>query len=671
MLGAGMLAVPASVASADETPAAQAVPYGDVQVTVPPDWRVVSFEETPHACLRLDKPALYLGHTGDQAECTASAVARDRGDTLHLEPADGAPERADIPTVTVQPGQRLPDGLPESPSGELRFVLEQQGLVATVGYGTSPDRVVEIVRGVLAQAEDGAGEWRTRRPTRPPAKEPVVPGAFKGRAFDACTAPSPSQMRAWRASSPYAGVGIYIGGPARACAQNALTPGWVSDQAAAGWHLMPIWVGPQPWTGNSNSLSTSLSGAATQGRTAAEGAVTAARALGLGEGTVLYNDLENYSDRARWDKPVLSYLDAWTRRVQEHGYRSGVYVAKSSGVQALSAQYTKGAYTMPDVLWTANWNGSADVGDSSMGLPAGRGQWPGSRRAHQYKGNVSESYGGVRISVDRNQLDVGDAADAPDPVFSVNTTNIMAAADFTGDGRADMAAVHRDGSLHAYHADQNGKLTYGGRLWPDRTWGAVRQLVGGDFTGSGAAQLAAVWGDGSLHRYEADEDGTLRHAGRMWQDTTWRSVRKLSVWKAADGGRDGLVAVWNDGSLRRYQARADGTLEAGSARIWKDKTWRSVRHLTSGRFTESGGTDLVAVWADGSLRRYPGDDAGTVGASRPMWRDRTWGTMRAVVAADFTGGGDTDLMGYWNSRRLHLYAGPGDGTLKPGVAAAR
>ena len=50
-------------------------------------------------------------------------------------------------------------------------------------------------------------------------------------------------MQAWGAS-PYRAVGIYFGGDNRACAQPNLTAGWVTEQRAAGWHLMPIYLGP-------------------------------------------------------------------------------------------------------------------------------------------------------------------------------------------------------------------------------------------------------------------------------------------------------------------------------------------------------------------------------------------------------------------------------------------
>ena len=71
------------------------------------------------------------------------------------------------------------------------------------------------------------------------------PGSFTGYAFDACTAPAQEIMDAWRLESPYAGIGIYLGGSNRLCDQPELDADWVSTQQRQGWHLLPLWVGPQ------------------------------------------------------------------------------------------------------------------------------------------------------------------------------------------------------------------------------------------------------------------------------------------------------------------------------------------------------------------------------------------------------------------------------------------
>ena len=52
-------------------------------------------------------------------------------------------------------------------------------------------------------------------------------------------------MNAWRTSSPYGAIGIYLGGANMGCSQPNLTPGWVSTQASAGWHFFLLYVGPQ------------------------------------------------------------------------------------------------------------------------------------------------------------------------------------------------------------------------------------------------------------------------------------------------------------------------------------------------------------------------------------------------------------------------------------------
>lgn len=338
LLGAALLLPVQPAGAGADDGRARAVDYRGLRVALPADWRVVDLDRNPDACLRLDLPTLYLGHAGTQAECTGRAVA-DRADTLHLEPLDGAPERADIPTVAVDSWNVLREVPPRSDSNELRYALRRSAVMATISYGATPD----AVRTVLAQARAVAPP-----PAPAPAPAPVpspAPGPrstqepFKGEGFDACTAPTQKAMDTWRADSPFGAIGVYIGGRARACAQPRLTARWVERQAVAGWHLMPIWVGPQPWHNAATGLSTDPSEANGQGREAAEGAAEAARSLGLAAGTVLYNDLENYTDRATWDAPVVAYLTAWTDRLHELGFRSAAYVSVSSGVKALSAHY--------------------------------------------------------------------------------------------------------------------------------------------------------------------------------------------------------------------------------------------------------------------------------------------------------------------------------------------
>jgi hypothetical protein len=237
----------------------------------------------------------------------------------------------------------------------------------------------------------------------------TTPGVtvFSGRAFDTCQAPDLATMRAWRAHSPYRGVGIYFGGRARACAsQTHLTPGWVAQTTAAGWSLLPIYVGSQaPCVTGSNKnpyrIDTSAPGA--QGTSEGKDAVRAARALGLGKGSPLYLDMESYTyTNTSCAAATLAYVRAWTRQVHAQGYLSGFYSSADSGVRHMESARRAGTRDLPDVIWYARWGVSPTLtGEPVLKATA----WTPHARIHQYTGSVTESHGGKRLTIDRDLVD--------------------------------------------------------------------------------------------------------------------------------------------------------------------------------------------------------------------------------------------------------------------------
>jgi uncharacterized protein YraI len=226
---------------------------------------------------------------------------------------------------------------------------------------------------------------------------------FAGSAFDTCTAPALPAIKAWKAS-PYRGVGVYISGVNRTCAQPELTAGWVSGAAALGWRLIPIHKGLQPPCGGKPAdQKISTSGAAVEGTAAANESVAAAKALGILPGSAIYNDIENYSTAATVCRTaVLTYLSAWTKRLHALGYVSGVYANLSSGAPQLAAVYTSTSYARPDALWIARWDGSTAL---TGWAGVGDGLWAAHQRAKQYRGDHVETYGGVTINIDNDRFD--------------------------------------------------------------------------------------------------------------------------------------------------------------------------------------------------------------------------------------------------------------------------
>lgn len=271
-----------------------AVTYHGLTVDVPSTWQVVDLEAAPDTCVRFDRTTVYLGHPGAEQSCPSHLVG-GRTDALVLEPIDGAAGEDVASALRVPAGAPMPSRLPDSFEHDARIAIEGAGILATAAYGASDEGVAAVLRSARLDATAKAAPLP---PKAVAAQRTTVAGlaaatGYTGLGFDTCSAPSSSAMNAWKAS-PYRAVGIYIGGRNRGCPkQPQLTSGWVSEQVANGWHLLPIFVDLQ-------AGGISPANAVAQGRESADAAVADAAALGLaaGTGTVIYNDMEEYKDRS-------------------------------------------------------------------------------------------------------------------------------------------------------------------------------------------------------------------------------------------------------------------------------------------------------------------------------------------------------------------------------------
>jgi archaellum component FlaF (FlaF/FlaG flagellin family) len=248
---------------------------------------------------------------------------------------------------------------------------------------------------------------------RPAAAEPATTVSYPssasatrltGYAFDACTAPPLATMQAWKIASPYKGVGVYIGGVSRSCAQPNLTATWVTAASLQGWRIIPIYMGYQaPCTARSSLTTFTSSTAATLGTADAADAVSQAQALGMLPGSAIYGDMENYSSSdAACRTAVLTYVSAWTEELHRRGYLAGMYANLSSGAKHLSEAYASTAYARPDALWIARWDASTAL-TGWPGIPDSR--WSNHQRGKQYRGDHDETYGGVRVNIDSDRFD--------------------------------------------------------------------------------------------------------------------------------------------------------------------------------------------------------------------------------------------------------------------------
>ena len=277
---------------------------------------------------------------------------------------------------------------------------------------------------VLAALTVSAGVLAAQISTAPAeAADIATPGNFTGYGFDQCTAPTQSAMDAWLESSPFWAVGIYISGDSRGClSQPNLTPTWIDTQLRSGWRLLPITLGPQAsCTTRERFLkqvridpdpANGYSSARTQGRQEAVKTVGVAKSLGIAPGSTMWYDLEAFDTRpTNCRESALSFLHAWTNKMHDLGYTSGVYSSAASGMKMLddARALRPGAYTMPDQVWIADWNSKADTSSSYIRSDG----WMPHARVHQYRGGHDERYGGVTINIDSNYMSLGRGSLAP------------------------------------------------------------------------------------------------------------------------------------------------------------------------------------------------------------------------------------------------------------------
>ncbi len=210
-------------------------------------------------------------------------------------------------------------------------------------------------------------------------------------------------MAAWSVS-PYAGVGVYIGGPNRSCAQPNLTASWVSTVSRGGWRIVPIYMGRQaPCTFRANAVEFTASSAAGYGTSDAADAVAKAKALGMRAGSAIYGDMEHYDAAdSTCRTAVLRYVSAWTKELHRQGYLAGVYAHLFSGAKHLSEVYGSTSYARPDALWIARWDSNSSL-SGWADIP--NTQWAGMQRGKQYRGDHDETHGGVTINIDSDRFD--------------------------------------------------------------------------------------------------------------------------------------------------------------------------------------------------------------------------------------------------------------------------
>lgn len=244
-----------------------------------------------------------------------------------------------------------------------------------------------------------------------------------------------------------------------------------------------------------------------------------------------------------------------------------------------------------------------------------------------------------------------------------DVTNVMTTADFNGDGRPDIAAVLKDGNLHAFYTTANGTLEYGRELWAhDGSWVHKKRIFGGDFNGDGFGDIAALNEAGDFVMHPGTRNGTLGSPLKMWKDTSWGGFPDIATFRSNGATRDGLVGISPNGGIFSYPTAANGVLDGTRKEMWKDQTW-DKRLVASDDFNSDKRNDVAAISQAGALDLYTGNTAGMLDFSNNMWTDNGWSTIPVIMGGDFNGDGKADIAAMNTASGLFIYPGDGKGKL--------
>jgi hypothetical protein len=407
----------------------------------------------PRVCVRFNRHALYLGSPGLRQRCPAHATGRS--EAILIEPAGASAARAGSAS-----------GMPGLEGSATSFVDRRAGVEVAATWSRDRGLIARALhRGSLPASHPARLEAPASARTAS-ARAKSAAAVYTGLGFDACSAPSPKAMSAW-GSSPYRALGIYIGGANAACSQPNLNSTWVTSEVAAGWHLIPTYVGLQAPTNSCGCAGINPAQASAEGSAAAANAVTQAQGLGIPAGNPIYDDMEGYPRGGTNSSAVLAFLSGWTSGLHANGYRSGVYSSANSGISDLVSAYGTG-YLEPDDLWIADWNGQQSTSDPAVPST----EWANHQRLHQYRGAHNETYGGVTINIDNNYLD-GATAGAGGTQAAPPPPPPTLSASPAGDGTT---------SLNASWGGGSGLASW--RVLAGSSWNALTPVAGSTARGS-------------------------------------------------------------------------------------------------------------------------------------------------------------------------------------------
>jgi hypothetical protein len=353
----------------------------------------------------------------------------------------------------------------------------------------------------------------------------------------------------------------------------------------------------------------------------------------------------------------VSGLDAWAQSFKTYGIGRGLYRARSSGYvpqpgDAIVFDWDHNSGDSHPIDHVAIVTSVTSTQVNTIGGNQGN--------SNNYSSKVSRaSYSRTNTDIDGYVSPAGVGSGTP-------IVEPMVGHSVTGDSFADLVGTKSDGTLLLYANNfvRDDGDPYSSAQQIGSGWGGFNHLVNADVTGDGYTDLVGRKTDGTLWMYpnniERDNGVPYSSPDAEQIGSGWGGFDTLVGADVTGDGFTDLVGRKTDGTLWLYPnnfVRDNGVPYSSADARQIGSGWGGFNALVGADVTGDGFTDLVGRKTDGTLLLYANNFVRDNGVpySAAQQIGSGWGGFDMLVGADVTGDGYTDLVTRKTDGTLWMY----------------
>ncbi|WUC69284.1 VCBS repeat-containing protein (plasmid) [Streptomyces sp. NBC_00667] len=200
-------------------------------------------------------------------------------------------------------------------------------------------------------------------------------------------------------------------------------------------------------------------------------------------------------------------------------------------------------------------------------------------------------------------------------------------------------------------------------------WKGFKAIAAGDFNGDGKRDIAGIDAYDNLKLYTGDGAGHLGGGSDMLGSTgLWKGFKAITAGDFNSDGKQDIAGIDANDNLKLYTGDGAGHLGGGSNMLGSTGLWKGFKAITAGDFNSDGKQDIAGIDANDNLKLYTGDGTGAVGGGTDMLGSTgLWKGFRSLVAGNFGLHGKVDIAGIDANNNMMVYAGDGAGHVSGGI----